>query len=311
MKTISVFVKLRDQSHCIPRRAISYGMILLLVCGTACDTAAIRKLGAAVAAQAQLTCDKAISAYDHLDNWQARMEEEEIKLKLITHPLQDNLQITQVGTTVKRLELQIELRRQAYRALRNTYQAFNRLTDEAYAKSASEATSSLLGSINAIKQIPDIPEEPKGIVSRLVGEIVSQVQAKKIRQHNEQLSKLAEAYKVLWEADRPIWEKHLDDTSKIAASGIDGLLESLMNMERLNKIVNTPYVDSLNFRFYKQQGISSLHTERDKLKKEIGAVGKAFGLLADAHGELRKERPVFDNIVDFLTSIKNVLDPPN
>lgn len=290
------------------KKAIITMLVLSTVLGmSGCGTEEIRKLGASVAAQGQLTCDKALLTYEKIEDWQARMEAADIKLRLLTHPAPDQVKLTGINSSVNPLQREISVRKKAYKAIKDTYEAFNRLSDPAFAKNTEDAAKSLVASINSIEQIPDISSSAKGIISSALGEIVRQVQAGKIKEHNKQLSKLSEGLEALWNDDKKVWQDHLDATCRIAESGIDGLKEDRFDLARLKDFVKEPYSQSRNLLLFKQQEIEKHRSRRDEIKADLDKVGKAFELLESTHSELKKERPVLDNVVGFLAAIKYVL----
>jgi hypothetical protein len=280
-----------------------FSFLVILICGCA-SPSSLRNYGAAVALQGQALTDAVLSCYDDLAKQKSIDKNQQDFIKIVTSP---NPAYTLPDTQPKDFSRQLAPRVQAYQALRKAYELFHQISDPSFGNQTKIATESLLSSINTLKNIPDLPNSVKTLLSSLSDLLVEQIQANYIKQHNAILLKFCEAYRELWEQDMPYWKQYLERVYKDYVDGLNSLDPARFDEKQLNEIIKEPFTKDIKIGLYKLQKRNISEAERQKLEAKLDSVNRAFGFLCAAHAELAKDKPSLYDVIYTLDLIQSIL----
>jgi len=288
------------------------GAVMMLVAFvTACEnTSGLRQHGASVAAAGQSVSQVALDATTEITALQDTMANYRaidvvLKAKADDTDLQIKSAIDKANSdkkfTERKNKLAASLARwgKAYKALAKTYQSFQKLADPAFEADVETAANDFrtaVTGLDAIKKVPDL----SGVAKLLV----AQLQAGKIREHNNVLLKLAEGYADTWSATGAVLKTEIDMIySDHIATFHNPVVGQFTDTKKLQAQVSYPVPTHKLAWIYRIEEVRKLEKERDLLKAKLRAVDKAFSALKKAHLELAKEKPSFQVVIESVQTI--------
>jgi hypothetical protein len=294
-----------------PRARVVSGALALalaiLVSG--CAAKSTRSMGAAIALRGQAVADAALKAYEALEQQQAIDKRQQDFIRVITNPNPNPS--TLPDAPAPDFKLQLVPRMRAYRALRDTYTAFHQISDTAFGAEAKKATAALTDSLSNLKAIGDLPPSVSGALAGLSEVVVQAVQAGEIRKHNQLLWQLSERYRLLWDADLPIWRDYVRRVYNDYADPIAGVPGERFDPKAIGDAVKEPVAAAFKVQLYKLQLRDAARAKTEELEARLRDVGRALQLLEDAHAELAKERPSLVDATELIDTIRGVLEHEN
>lgn len=282
---------------------------ILIICAlffSGCDEAAVRQVGAKVGMRGQDVSSAAITALSNLADLEAVDYSQRTVAAIIVQPPQTLNTLPTVEHNDQLLE-QIQLRIAAYRQFGKAYAALHRLSETAFADQAEAAQTELVNSVNAIKNIPDLPASVSSLIPAVTGLIVDRKQAREIKKHNQTLHRLSEAYKALWVADRPTWNAYLERVRGAYVNSLNSVPVDRFDEKKLREVTTMPYTSGYLANLFKAQEAARLDQNKQQLIGQVDAVDEAFRLLVISHKELASQKPSYSDVIAYLDRIVTVL----
>jgi hypothetical protein len=290
----------------ISARSLALGLAVVLLSGCAAKTT--RTLGAAVALRGQAVADAALKAYEALEQQQAIDKRQQDFIRVLTNPNPNPS--TLPDAPAPNFTLQLAPRIRAYLALRDAYTAFHRIADTAFGTDTGMATAALTASLSNLKAIGDLPQSVSGALAGLSDLVVQAVQAGQIRKHNRLLLEISQRYRLLWEADVPVWLDYVRRIYKDYADPIGTVPADRFDQRAVGELVKEPVAPALKMQLYKLQLRDTARLKGEELEDRLREVGRALQLLESAHAELAKSRPSIVDATELVDSIRTLLEPP-
>lgn len=283
-------------------------VLLLAILLSGCAAKATRSMGAAVALRGQAVADAALKAYESLEQQQAVDKRQQDFIRVVTNPNPNPS--TLPDAPAADFKLQLAPRMRAYRALRDAYSAFHQIADTAFGSETKKATAALTASLSNLKAIGDLPASVSSALAGLSDLVMQAVQAGEIRKHNRLLLQVTERYRLLWDADLPIWRDYVRRVYRDYADSIGSLPADKFDARAVGDLVKDPLAASLKIQLYKLQLRETALVKGDELDTRLRDVGRALQLLENAHAELAKAQPSIVDATELVDSIRGLLEPP-
>lgn len=188
----------------------------------------------------------------------------------------------------------LDQRRDAFQALGEAYESFNRLSDTAFASDTEAAAVKLTGAAAALAGAAEAPlpgEQALGRLPGLAGFAVEKIQAGRIKEQNEALSKLASSARELWDHDLPVFERYIDTVYDGLPAIVADLPASAFDMAAVSSAVADPYPPEVKLRLYKLRQYRDAASAKIQEKQRLADVSRALAALESAHVELQKDQP--------------------
>jgi hypothetical protein len=282
--------------------------LVLAVFLTGCAARATRSMGAAVALRGQAVADAALKAYESLEQQRAIDKRQQDFIRVLTNPNPNPAALP--DAPAPDFKLQLTPRMRAYRGLREAYTAFHQISDTAFGAETKKATAALTESLSNLKAIGDLPPTVSNALAGLSDLVMQALQAGEIRKHNRLLLQITERYRLLWEADLPIWRDYVRRVYKDYADPIGSLPADKFDARAVGDLVKDPVAAPLKIQLYKLQLRDTARVKADELDTRLRDVGRALQLLENAHAELAKERPSIVDATELVDAIRGLLEPP-
>ena len=290
----------------ISARPLAIGLAVVLLSGCAAKTT--RTMGAAVALRGQAVADAALKTYEALEEQQAIDKRQQDYISVLTNPNPNPS--TLPDASAPNFSLQLAPRMRAFRALRDAYTAFHRIADTSFGTDTATATAALTTSLSNLKAIGDLPQSVSSALAGLSDLVVQAVQAGQIRKHNRLLLEITQRYRVLWEADVPVWVDYVRRIYKDFAVPIGTVPVDRFDQRAVSELVKEPVAPALKMQLYKMQLRDAARLKGEELEDRLREVGRALQLLESAHAELAKARPSIVDATELVDSIRALLEPP-
>lgn len=278
-------------------------IFLLLV---SCSSTKVIELGGKAANKGTDVSQNALDLYSTLQQ-QADIEKSlRDKCDILANP--DPTSMTLPDNKIKDFTKQIAPRIKAYQSLLNTYRAFALLTDSKYGDKTKEATSALKDAYNAIEKLPDIPSAISAKLPDVLKMVTQEIQAKKIKEHNNILYELTKIYILLWDEDQKIWNDYIDMVYNQYANCLNSVNSKKYDVKKIADLDNEPYSDDATIiLMYRLKNRNDIFKQRDAIKEQLIDFGKALSELNKAHSEIAKQKTDISEVISILNSIENLL----
>lgn len=194
----------------------------------------------------------------------------------------------------------LDQRRDAFQALGEAYESFNRLSDTAFAADTEAAAVKLADAAAALAGAAEAPlpgEQALGRLPGLAGFAVGKIQAGQIKEQNEALSKLASSARELWNHDLPVFERYIDTVYDGLPAIIADLPASAFDMAAVGSAVADPYPPEVKLRLYKLRQYRDAASAKSQEKQRLADVSRALAALESAHVELQKDQPSPSDVI--------------
>jgi len=296
---------MRIQSVFVRRFLLFSPSLIVLVLLTGCaSTSATRQLGASISLKGQSVCTTAIDTYGLIEETAQTDKNQQDFAKIVTEPPQmPGLPNSKSGDFKKQLSPRIK----AFRALRKSYEAFQRISESTFGSDVQAASQSLLDSTTALQGLPDISDQLRSVISGIAGRIAGQIQAGKIRKHNEVMRELAIAYRELWTEDAPIWSDYFQRVYGDYADRISSIPKEAFDEDAVDELVDDPFQSGFKIRLYKLRVRSDAQSQTLKVEEQVKDVSNALDLLVALHTELVKQKPSLQDVEETLGWINTFL----
>jgi hypothetical protein len=206
-----------------------------------------------------------------------------------------------------KLHQDIEVRRAHYRTMRQTYEAFNQLTDTAFADQAKMASTTLVSSIANIKGV-QVDPTAAALIPDITDAAVNSLQAGDIQKHNRILLGLAAGYQSYWESDQKTWRDFIEQKVGAYSTGIGSVPPESFEAGALAQFASGPYGSKFLIGLYKLKIGADARTEANALEEKLTAVGQSLSILKAAHAELAKDKPSLESVGYSLTLAQTLLN---
>ena len=284
------------------KSSLSLLLLTSIVFLTACDEGQVRQLGGKVGARGQDVGNAAAAVIKDLAALEQVDYEQRLRVAILSRPAG----ALQTLPTIQRNRLdrdQMNNRIKLYKQLAKAYAALQTLSQTAFADQYAEAANELNGSIQAIKQIPNPPPGIANLVMGLGGIAVEKKQARDIKKHSVTMARLVRAYKGLWAADRPVWDRYLQRISEAYITNLNRIPPDRFDEDQLRQVVNLPYAKPYLASMYKAQEAARVNALIAETQDDLDAVDAAFAQLEKAHKELTEQEPSYTDVIASLDRI--------
>ncbi|MGO4770689.1 hypothetical protein ACEN2I_03425 [Flavobacterium sp. W22_SRS_FK3] len=281
-------------------------ILLLLVLLSSCSSSKVIDLGGATATKGIDVSQKALTVYSSLLDQSGIDKSQQDKIKVLTNPNPSTMKLP--DTKASDFSNQLQPRIEAYQKLLTVYTEFNLLTDSKFSDRSKEALISLENSYNAIAKIPDLPEDIRGKLPNIFSIITQTVQAKEIKKHNEILYSLSQVYLELWNDDKPIWDEYLDLVYNSYSDGLSTVDSKRYDVNKISQSSMEPYSDSATIiLMYRLSNRDEIMKQKNDLKQQLTAFGKALQELNKTHAEMSKQATDISSVISSLNKIEELL----
>lgn len=285
-------------------RHLSKFLVILLL--SSCGSTKIIELGGKASTKGTEVSQKALDIFVLLSQQAEIDKSQQDKVKVLTHPSPDQMSLP--DTKIQDFSAQLSLRVKAYQSLLNTYKVFTLLTDSKYADKTQEAVSALDESYHAIEKFPDLPSAVSEKLPEVSKMISQNIQAKKIKAHNQILFSLTQLYIKLWDEDQKLWNDYLDRVYDDYATGLNTVESKKYDAKKISEFSKLPYSDeTIVILMYRLEQRDEIIKQKNEIKKQLNDFGKALKELNKVHAEISKSKTDISDVIKQLNAIENLL----
>lgn len=287
-------------------------VVLVLLAGlAACTTPRTVPMGGTVAQAGITAADGALAAYATLDGL-AAVEAQRARLgNILTLPAAiDPWDPALAPSGERRFGPALEVRQEAFGALRAVFVEFNRLADPAFgerSEAAARALTTALAGFSAAAGTP-LPEQAATRLPAAAGVVTEQLQAGAIQRHNRHLQELAGNALALWVADLPYWRAYVDTVFDSLVDQMRSLPQDRFDMAQVARAVPEPFADFIRLRLYKERFAAEAEAEKNAVLAELGRVTASLTALELATTELAKDQPSLGDVDHWVGRIRALGD---
>ena len=272
---------------------------------SSCASTKIIELGGKASTKGMEVSQKALDVYTVLSQQAEIDKSQRDKITVITNSNPAIMSLP--NNVVPNFSEELAPRIEAYQSLLNTYKAFTLLTDTKFGDKTQEAVSALQKSYNSIEKLPNLPTTVSAKSTKVSKMIIQEIQAKKIKKHNQILFDLTQLYIAAWDEDQKFWNEYIDLIYNNYSNRLDSLDVKKYDAKKITKNAEEPYNEEIVILMFRLEKRDKIVKQKNEIKKQLNDFGKALKELNKVHGEISKSKTDVSDVINMLNTIENLL----